>query len=48
MAIRQKPILERTGGYLVHLLINNPTGSKYAKIEETIPSGYMFEEVSST
>jgi len=47
MAIRQKPILERTGGYLVHLLINNPTGSKYAKIEETIPSGYMFEEVSS-
>jgi hypothetical protein len=47
MAIRQKPILERTGGYLVHLLINNPTGSKYAKIEETIPSGYIFEEVSS-
>ncbi len=47
MAIRQKPMLQGTGGYLVHLLINNPPGSKYAKIEETIPSGYIFEEVDS-
>jgi len=47
MAIRQKPLLQGSGGYLVHLLINNPAGSKYAKIEETIPSGYIFEEVSS-
>ena len=47
MAIRQQPVLQGTGGYLVHLLINNPPGSKYAKIEETIPSGYIFEEVDS-
>ena len=46
MAIRQKPILERSGGYLVKLLVQNPTGSKYAKIEETIPSGYLFESVN--
>lgn len=48
MAIRQKPVLLNSGGYLVHLLINNPAGSKYAKVEETIPSGYQFEEVNSS
>ncbi len=47
MAVRQKPALMNTGGYMVHLLVNNPSGSKYAKIEETIPAGYMFEEVNS-
>jgi hypothetical protein len=47
MAVRQKPDLQHTGAYLVHLLIKNPSGSKYAKIEETIPAGYIFEEVSS-
>ena len=47
MAVRQKPVLLNTGGYLVHLLIDNPSGSKYAKVEETIPSGYLFEEVNS-
>lgn len=47
LAIRQKPVLESTGAYLVHLLIDKPTGSKYAKIEETLPSGYKVEEVDS-
>ena len=47
MAIRQKPALLNSGGYLIHLLIDNPPGSKYAKVEESIPSGYMFEEVNS-
>jgi len=47
-AIRQKPVLQNNGGYLIHLLIDNPIGSKYAKVEETIPSGYLFEEVSSS
>jgi hypothetical protein len=47
MAVRQKPELLNNGGYLVRLLVNNPSGSKYAKIEETIPFGYMFEEVNS-
>ena len=45
MAIRQKPVLLSSGGYLVRLLVKNPEGSKYAKIEETIPSGYLFESV---
>jgi len=48
MVIRQKPVMEGNGGYLVRLLINNPAGSKYAKIEETIPAGYIFEEVNSS
>ena len=47
MAVRQKPVLMGTGAYEVHLLVNNPTGSKYAKIEETIPAGYIAEEISS-
>jgi len=47
MAIRQKPEMQANGAYLVRLLINNPLGSKYAKVEETIPSGYLVEEVNS-
>ena len=47
MAVRQKPELLNTGAYMVHLLIKNPSGSKYAKVEETIPSGYQFEQVNS-
>jgi cell division septation protein DedD len=47
MVIRQEPILLPSGAYMVRLLINNPTGSKYAKIEETLPPGYLFEEVES-
>lgn len=45
MAVRQKPVLLGSGGYGVKLLVQNPEGSKYAKIEETIPSGYLFESV---
>lgn len=48
MAVRQKPELTSNGSYLVRLLVNNPSGSKYAKIEETVPFGYMVEEVSSS
>jgi len=48
MVVRQKPRLEDSGAYLVRLLVKNPTGSKYAKIEETIPEGYLFEEVNSS
>ncbi len=47
MAVRQKPELLNSGGYLVRLLVNNPSGSKYAKIEETVPFGYIVEEVNS-
>jgi len=48
MAVRQKPELLNTGAYRVHLLIKNPGGSRYAKVEETIPSGYVFEKVNSS
>ncbi len=48
MAVRQKPALLNSGGYLIHLLIDNPPGSKYAKVEESIPSGYLFEQVNSS
>jgi len=47
MVIRQKPILLGSGEYLIRLLINTPLGSKYLKIEESIPSGYVFEEINS-
>jgi len=45
--IRQEPVLLGSGGYLVKLLVENPQESKYAKIEETIPSGYLFEQVDN-
>jgi len=48
MAIRQKPELTGNGSYLVRLLVNNLSGSKYAKIEETVPFGYVAEEVSTS
>lgn len=47
MVIRQKPVLLSSGEYLIRLLIKTPLGSKYLKIEESIPSGYVFEEVNS-
>lgn len=45
MAIRQKPLLLGSGAYFVKILLKNPTGSKYAKVEEIIPAGYIFESV---
>lgn len=47
MAIRQKPVLQSSGEYLIKMIIHTPKGSKYLKIEENIPSGYIFEEVNS-
>ena len=46
-AIRQRPVLQSSGEYLVKILIQTPRSSKYLKIEENIPSGYLFEEVNS-
>jgi hypothetical protein len=45
MAVRQKPVLLSSGGYLIRVLLQNPAGSKYAKVEEVIPAGYIFESV---
>ncbi|MBN1132774.1 MAG: hypothetical protein JXR52_05810 [Bacteroidales bacterium] len=47
MVIRQKPVQLGDGSVLIRLLVRNPEGGKYAKIEETIPEGYMFEEVET-
>ncbi len=47
MAVRQKPVLLSSGGYFIRVLLQNPTGSKYAKVEEVIPPGYIFESVDS-
>jgi cell division septation protein DedD len=47
MVIRQEPELLASGGYMVRLLVSNPEGSRYAKIEEIIPQGYIFEKVDS-
>jgi hypothetical protein len=47
MVIRQKPVLLGSGGYLIKLLVKKPEGSKYAKIEENIPSGYLYEQVDT-
>lgn len=47
MAIRQSPELQSNGSYLVHLLVKNTGQSKYIKIEESLPAGYIFEELES-
>lgn len=47
MVYRQKPVQMSDGSIFVQLLVKNPEGSKYAKVEETIPSGYLFEELES-
>ena len=47
MVYRQKPVQMSDGSVFVQLLVKNPEGSKYAKVEETIPSGYLFEELES-
>lgn len=46
-AIRQRPVLQYSGEYVIKMLITTPRSSKYLKIEENIPSGYLFEEVNS-
>jgi len=46
-AIRQEPELLPTGEILVRLIVRNPEGSTYMKVEENLPAGYMFEEVDS-
>jgi len=47
MVIRQKPIVQSNGIVLVYLLVTNPEGSKFLKLEEKIPGGYSFEAVDA-
>jgi len=46
-AIRQRPVLQSSGAYIIKMMIQTPRSSRYLKIEENIPSGYLFEEVNS-
>ena len=46
-AIRQEPELLSNGEVLVKIMVRNPEGSTYMKIEENLPKGYIFEEVDS-
>lgn len=45
--IRQQPVAGPNGVVDVTLLIKNPEGSNFLKLEETIPGGYTFQAVSS-
>ena len=45
--IRQEPEVSGKGDVLVTLLVRRPEGTRYMKIEEYIPGGYLFEEVNS-
>jgi hypothetical protein len=38
--IRQRPVPDGSGNYIVNLLVNKASKNKFAKIEETIPTGY--------
>jgi hypothetical protein len=45
--VRQVPIVEANGIVQVNLLVSNPEGSNYLKLEETIPGGYSFESIEA-
>ncbi len=45
--IRQTPVVQANGIVTVSLLVLKPEGTKYLKLEETIPGGYSFEAVQS-
>ncbi|MFC2090117.1 hypothetical protein ACFLT1_05010 [Bacteroidota bacterium] len=45
--VRQRPFVDQTGTVNISLLVRNPDGSNFLKIEEYIPAGYTFEAVES-
>jgi len=46
ICVRQRPIKDETdGGYIVNLFVNKEAKQKFAKIEESIPSGYKAENI---
>lgn len=47
LAVRQRPAIESDGGALIHILINKQDRGKFAKIEESIPAGYLAEPVET-
>ena len=48
IALRQQPVwMEEDRSYLVSILVNRDAAQKYAKIEETIPAGYIASNLDS-
>ncbi len=47
MVLRQKPLTGQNGIVYVSLLLRNPEGSTFLKLEESIPGGYSFESIES-
>ncbi len=45
--IRQEPVVMPNGIVNLTLLVHKPEGTKYLKLEETIPGGYSFEALQS-
>lgn len=45
--VRQEPVVEANGIVYINLLVSNPEGSNYLKLEETIPGGYSFESIEA-
>jgi hypothetical protein len=45
--VRQEPVVGANGIVQVNLLVSNPLGSNYLKLEESIPGGYSFESVEA-
>jgi hypothetical protein len=45
--IRQEPVVMPNGIVNITLLVHKPEGTKYLKLEETIPGGYSFEALQS-
>jgi len=47
LVVRQEPVVPSNGIVVVTLLVHKPEGTKYLKLEETIPGGYSFEAIQT-
>lgn len=45
--IRQAPVVQSNGIVTISLLVHKPEGTRYLKLEETIPGGYSFEALET-
>ncbi|MEX0982992.1 MAG: hypothetical protein WD577_12325 [Bacteroidales bacterium] len=45
--VRQKPVIGANGIVYVNVLVKNPEGSNFLKLEESIPGGYSFESLDA-
>ncbi len=45
--VRQKPVKQEDGSYVITLLLSLPPSVGILKLEETVPTGYLFREMNS-